>query len=180
MADWPNERVHKNVISTWSQESTGVQQRALGGTTASGSSTWSPAFSATFVPFIISTNYTVQKVWWYNGSAVAGNVDVGVYTADATPTRLFSIGSTAATPINTVQSVAITPYTLTPGSYYLAMNASSATMAVWRMGLATVLRAMTGIGEQAVGAVTLPATATLVTTATAFAPLFGITNGTVL
>ncbi len=181
MADWPIERVHKNVISTWSAESVGAPFRALGGTTAPASTAWSPANNATFVPFAIYSNYTVRKVWWYCGSVVAGNVDVGVYTGDSvTPTRLFSIGSTAVPTANVVQSVSVTPYTLTPGTYYMAMNASNATMQTWRMGLGFVLRAMTGVGEQAVGAVTLPATATLITTTTAFAPLFGITNGTVL
>lgn len=173
--DWPSDRYHKNVISSWSIESmgTGISAAKL----TPGSATYPSANMAVFMPFAIAGPYLVRKVYWANGTAVAGNVDVGVYSWDGT--RLFSAGSTAQAGTTAIQSVDITDYLLTPGSYYLALACSSLAATFFRISPGTSMVQSWGMANQA-AALPLPATATFATAAQPFVALFGITSGTVL
>lgn len=129
-----------------------------------------------FVPFWVPEPTIVTKLWWYNGTAVAGNVDVGIYNEDAT--RIVSAGTTAAAGTSTTQSVNITDTTIARGAYYMAICCSDATTqrlhaAVPSAGIPQSL----GLLQQA--GVTLPLStgaspATFAKYATAYIPLFGL------
>lgn len=75
-----------------------------------------------FYPFVLTDFFVIQKAFWYNGAAVSGNVDVGVYLPDGT--RLCSVGSTAQAGTNAIQSAALS-YQLPPGKYLLAFGSDS-------------------------------------------------------
>jgi len=85
--------------------------------------TYSTADRALYVPMKIPHTINVNKVWWTNGSAVAGNIDVGVFTTGGT--RMVSSGSTAQSGTNAVQSVDVTDTLLTRGLYFFAISCSS-------------------------------------------------------
>lgn len=177
MADLPLTRFHKPVLSVASDEAIG----SLLGTdsNAGGSAVWPSANRAYFVPLAIHSPYLVKLVWWANGTAVAGNMDCGVYSWNGT--LLFSAGSTAQAGTSVIQSVALgTPYLLLPGAYYMALGASSASATVWRNGTGQARYfAMMGMAAQA-AAVPLPATFTLATMAGTYCPLFGIARSSVI
>lgn len=173
--DFPSDRYHKNVISSWSIESVGL---GLGTTNlSSGSGAFPSANMAIYVPFAIAGPYLARKVWWANGLAVSGNVDVGVYSSDGT--RLLSAGSTAQATIQSIQSVDTTDVLLLPGSYYLAMSCSTTAATFYRLAANVYSGVSWGMANQA-AALPLPATATFATAAATTVPLFGITSGTIL
>lgn len=75
------------------------------------------------VPFVVHGNYVVKRLWWLNGSAVAGNVDVGVYNSSFV--RLISTGATAQAGVDTLQSVDVADTTIAAGQYFMAISASN-------------------------------------------------------
>lgn len=176
MSDFPAARFHKPVISSHSIESLGGALRA-NSVSVPASASWPATSRAIYVPFTIAAPYLVQKFWWANGSAVAGNCDCGIYTADGT--LIANTGATAQAGTTTIQSVALgTPLLLLPASYYMAL-ANSSTGNVFRSSPAVAACQMFGMAQQA-SAEPLPATATFATIATAYLPLFGIASATVI
>lgn len=175
--DYPFSRFHKPTIGSLSIEAVGMPIRAwTTGNLLSGA--FPSANRAIYVPFTLAAPYLVQKFWWCNGSAVAGNVDCGVLTGDGT--LLASAGSTAQAGTSTLQSVAIgTPLLLLPGSYYMALAASSATATFLAPTPTVRQQQMMGIAQQAT-ALPIPATATFATPASAYLPLFGIASALVI
>lgn len=184
MSDFPYpSRFHLPVIHTFSRET------SLGATGGGGpfgvrgslaSAVWPVANTAFYVPFSIDAPYLVKTVFWANGAAVAGNVDVGVYTADMAA-LLFNAGSTVQATTGVPQAVALgTPVLLEPGSYQMAMSASSHSAAFLAASNsaagATPLQAL-GCSNQAAAGVPLPAAATPATpTFVSYAPLFGFSS----
>lgn len=122
---------------------------------AAGSVTWPTANKAIAYPFLVSKTYNVKKLWCFNGSAVSGNVDMAIYTAAFA--RVVSIGSTAQAGTSVFQEFDIADTDLTPGLYYAALNCDNTT-STFIMGptLSASIMKMSGVMEQAVGAVTLP------------------------
>lgn len=175
--DYPFARYHKPTIGSLSLEAAGMSLKAsAAGNLLSGA--YPTANLAIYVPFALAAPYLVQKFWWCNGSAVAGNVDCGIYTGDGT--LLANAGSTAQAGTSTLQSVAIgTPFLLLPGSYYMALSCSSVSAAFLRAQPVAALCKQMGLAQQAT-AVPLPATFTLATAANAYLPLFGIASASVI
>lgn len=143
------------------------------------SQTWLAANKAVYIPLYLPYWYTVQRVWWWNGSSVTSvNNDLGVYAADGT--RMYSTGSTAQSGASVLQYVTVsTPFRLSPGRYFLALAISSVTANRGGTGgsanTLTRLR-QAGVMEEA-SALPLPATATFAAvTATQPTPQFGITR----
>lgn len=136
------------------------------------------ANEARYFPLRLSAPFLIVKFWWINGTAVAGNIDAGIYSASGT--LLTSIGSTAQATTSAVQSVTLgTPYLLMPDFYYLAWCASS-TSATMFMQLST-----NGVTDaRRVGMYTqtsafpLPATATFAAASTSRIAVVGISNRT--
>ena len=50
------------------------------------SATFPSANRAILVPFVVTEDCTVVKLWAYNGAAVSGNIDLGIYDEPVVPT----------------------------------------------------------------------------------------------
>jgi hypothetical protein len=174
MADFPSSLSHKPVISCMGREAMGTTMMT-GGALGGASALWPTANLALFIPFTITTPYLVRKVWWANGAAVNGTTDVGIYTLGGT--LLTSSGATTQAGTTVIQSVTLgTAFLLTPGSYYMAMSASTGTTCQYfRLGISVPFSNFTGMAQMAT-AHALPAAATLATLATAYLPIFGIAS----
>jgi hypothetical protein len=84
---------------------------------------WPTANTAFFVPIVIPTDCTVEGFTYLTGgtATVGSNLDIGLYSAAGS--LLTSTGSTAYTTgsANTHFRIAVTPYDVTAGMYYLGM-----------------------------------------------------------
>ena len=136
---------------------------------------WPTANLAYYVPFYLPMNGTVKRVWWYNGSAVSGNVDCGIYNEDLT--RAVSLGSTAQAGTSVVQFGNIADTALVAGRYWMALALDNTTGRIARFASDIELLAAFGCAQEA-SAFALPATATLAATAQANHFVFGLEIGT--
>lgn len=166
-----------NVLTTitpWSNESVGI----IFSTTLA-SAVYPTANLALYFPFAISQSCIAVDMFCYNGAAVAGNVDMGIYTAGGT--LLVSTGATAQASTNVLQKIAITDTTLVgPNDFYMGISLSDATTAtLFRVATAAQTQGSQG-GLQEASAHPLPATATFAACATAYTPFFGLTINTTL
>lgn len=129
---------------------------------------WGTANRAIYVPIRVPSRVMVRQLAVGQGSTSTGNIDIGLY--DATGTRLASTGS--QTKLSSVLQVHdVTDTIIGPGLYYLAVNNDTTTDTILSATVAAVVVAGFGILTQAVGAVTLPSTATwAVDNALAFIP----------
>lgn len=143
------------------------------------SGVWPTTNLAILFPIALHLPFTIASLWCANGTVASGNFDIAVYDdgqGTSTVNRLVSIGSTAQSGTNVPQSVAAA-YTLLPGTYYLAMCMDNTTGTVLSKAPAAANRlAAMGCAQVANGAVTLGATLTLAAIATAYIPLFGISQ----
>lgn len=169
---------HTQLISIRSLESIGGHLKPMSSGATTGA--YPAANLAIYVPVWFSDPFTIEEVFWENGTgASAGNVDVGLY--DAAGTRLTSLGATARGAASvTITTTTFTAYTVTqPGLYYMAFS-HSATNNIFACQPAAGLCEAMGVCEQAT-AHPLPATATMTRTARAYIPDFGfITTATAL
>lgn len=126
---------------------------------------------AIYIPVRVKHSVVVRKMAVSNGSAVAGNVDLGIF--DAAGTKRVSTGLTAQSGTTTEQVIDVTDTTLGPGLYYLAVTATSASATMYRDANAAPIPAANGVLTQQLGAgAALPATATWVVPQTlAYVPL---------
>lgn len=141
------------------------------------SATYPTGSVAIYVPIQISERLLAKKLFAFNGAAVSGNIDVGVY--DGLGRRIVSAGSTAQTGTNVLQEFDITDTWLGPGLHYLGIALDNTTGTLFSSApTADNLRAL-GVFQEA-SAFALPATATFATMAQAYIPVFGLTTRTVL
>lgn len=173
----PIERPDLGIISALSEESLGARACRNIPLGAAASLTW-VANLAVFTPFSIARPMLVREFVWYNGSVGAANIDCGVY--DPLGNRLFSLGSTAQSGTSVPQqSSTLTDVTLAPGDYYLAFSCSGTTNTVGGWAPAAPLAAAFGVGQVALGSVTLTSTATIVPLTNALMPAVAINGYTV-
>lgn len=135
-----------------------------------------------FVPFSIAAPIKVSRFFWHNGSTVAGNTDVGIYTLDGT-TKLGSTGSTANSGTSTIQIVDVTDFYLPRNSIlWLALGSDSGTQTYFRLNLpAAVLLGVLGHNQQSSGwSSGLPSSITFTAPTGTNLPLFGFTGGVVV
>lgn len=137
---------------------------------------WGTANMARYYPFKLPWPYEVKRVFWGNGTA-NGNMDFGIYSIDGE--RIYSTGSTAQSGAGTSTLQYVTPgtsFTLAAGSYIFGINNDGTTNRGW--GLTTIVNSvkMGGVYQQALGAVTLPASATFASAAAGMLALCGITR----
>jgi hypothetical protein len=174
-------RGRRYILSTLSPEMVGVEAAAFTGGSAPGDQNYPVANLALYIPFTLTRPLLVKKLWVRNGSAVAGQLDMGIYQGT---TRLVSIGGTNQAGIDLLQEFDITD-TVIPAEtrLYLAINSntSGATQKVYAVTTATgALLGLAGCFQQAVGAVTLPSTATFATYAQIRLPLMGLAGRTLV
>lgn len=112
------------------------------------------------VPFRLARPATYRTAWWMNGATVNGTIIAGIY--DGVGTKLVETADTTQSGANTIQSVAIGPITLPPGSYYAALFPSSAT-ATFFIGTALTVEEQRhqGLHRQTEGSHVMPATLTI-------------------
>lgn len=164
------------VISPWSPCSIGTPLFAMAQASASGATV--AANMVMFVPFWIPRPATITKLWWANGSGVAGNVDVGVYQPDGT--LVISAGTTAQSGASAIQSVNVTDTAIARGLYYMALVGSTVTTQTFqRAAPAAALCQAFGILQQDISGTGLPlatnaSPATFAKCTTAWVPLFGV------
>lgn len=99
------------------------------------STTWPTANLAMLVPFSLAYRVTVHRMWMFNGSSVAGNIDIGVY--DTSGTRLGSTGSTAQSGTSVPQNVNSTDFDIGPGVFYMALACSSTSANIFAASAST-------------------------------------------
>lgn len=164
MSDWPANipsPTHIHSFTNW------VCSNAAGfGTVLSpGSTSWGVANTAAFYPLVVPCPYLVRRVFWANGSSVAGNVDAGIYTQGGS--LLGSAGSTAQSGASVLQyDTLTTPVLLLPGRLYYLAYANSNSSTANRAWASTTIGAgkgrVAGFAQMA-AALPLPQTATFAT-----------------
>ena len=170
------------VITPFSPLCVGLEHRASSSGVVANTA-WPAARRIFYVPMYLPMPIVVRRLFWVNGATVSGNVDVGIYSAvDGLPaTRLTNTGAsgTAMSGASVLQSVDITDIALGPGSYFLAMMVDNATATMWRSvggAGATSFKSWGICGETPGSGSALPTTATPVTLASNYLPLFGLTT----
>lgn len=128
---------------------------------------WPAINKALYIPVLLNRHATAYQMGVIVGTQ-SGNLDVGIY--DMNGVRLVSAGSTAVAAAG-LQIVNITDTPLSPGLYYLAMCVDNTTAAFNRGSVGAVQSQVSGMQEQAVGAVTLPSTATFANPAASYCPV---------
>lgn len=177
MADFPGQgEVSRSVINPFMlDQPIGSLVWVVGGTAAA-TAVWPAANRAIYVPFLVYEPYIATQMAFVVGVA-SGNMDVGIY--DQGFNRLVSKGSTAV-PAAGVGLFDITDTLLLPGLYFAGVCVDNVTATFQRSNNYNAeYQRIVGVMQQAVGAVTLPATATPAVTANAYIPLITITNATV-
>jgi hypothetical protein len=143
-----------------------------GGNGGGASAVWPSANLGIYVPFWLPGPFLLSSFFSNNGSAVVGNIDIGVYGPDGS--LISSKGSTAAAGTNQLQILSLgTPVMLSPGRYYMAMAASSTSIQVIRRNPAVLGLQRMGV-IQAASQVPLANLPTWATVANAYLPIFGI------
>jgi len=112
----------------------------------------------------------------YNGAAVAGNIDVGIYNRGGT--RLISSGPVAQTGTSVLQLFNITDTLLVPGRYYMAVGYSDAAAEAVAYTPAISFTRAFGILFENLG--TLPAIATFTAMTYSFIPVIGVAFESIL
>lgn len=158
--------VVNGTLSTSGEGSIAAENMAFVGATNS-SGVWPAANRAIYVAVQLAFPVTVYQVGWWNGTAVSGNVDVGIY--DETGARLVSTGSTAQAGTSTIQTVDIADTALVAGTYFLAMAMDNTTGQVMRVSAQTLIQQVSPVAQQAT-AFPLPTTSTMATLALAYLP----------
>jgi hypothetical protein len=88
---------------------------------------WITANRAYYVRVILPRAANILSLFWINGSAAAGNVDIGIYDGD-TLAKIVTAGSTARSGTDTLQRVTLTnPLFLKAGVYFFAHASDTTT-----------------------------------------------------
>lgn len=180
MGNWPTimngGNVPGTIVGPW-HPMNGVCQHMMVGRAIGATAVWAAANQAFYLPFTIETACTVAQMITWNGTAVSGNVDVGIYSWGGT--RLVSSGSTAQAGTSTLQVFDIANTALDPGDYYMAMAMDNVTGQIFRLSVSQYHGLAYNIKIQA-SAFPLPATATFANPTAAYAPvIFGTLKATV-
>ena len=165
-------------VYTLSREAVGAAIGALAAVPAV-SATWPTANVTIYVPFQVDVDSEVVQVFLFNGAAVSGNFDIGVYNFSGT--KLGALGATAQAGVGVVQAVTVANIALTADStYYLALWFSNTTATTFRVlsGNLGHLRALGVLQET--NAAGLPTNFTPVAVAQDYLPCFGVTFKTVM
>jgi hypothetical protein len=136
------------------------------------------ANNAYYVPFSVVEETVFEKMGWFNGNTVNGNVDAGVYESLSPYALIDSTGTVAQTGTSTFQTAAFSggDLTLKPGMYHMAIILSG-TGTLFRLNDTNIGYAygLCGYMSEAVGSFGLPANANWVPQqSTGFIPLIGI------
>jgi len=138
---------------------------------------WPSANRALFVPFRISRPFIISTLYWVNGNAVSGNIDIGIYSSDGT--KIISKGSTAQATTNVLQSVSVTSTEIGAGLFYIGIAVDNTSASLSSISTNSNLLKIIGCAQMA-SAFTLPATATFATVSSSYLPMVGATGRSVV
>lgn len=158
--------------SIWSVGSEVAAAGAGGGASAA----WPSANRIIYIPFYVNQKCLARKISWINGTAVAGNVTVGIYNSALG--RLVTSGTIAQSGVSSVQTADITDTDLSPGTYWMAMLSSSASAQFMRTNTNVGIMRMSGMFEES-GTFFLNSTATVTPLSTNYMPLMSVSLRTV-
>lgn len=164
-------------VTPYSRLGSGVQMGAFAAT-APADALFGTGGNALFYPIIIPQPVVALKMFIYNGSSPASNVDLGIY--DEGFRRLVSTGSFAQSGASTIQERDITDTTLSPGRYYLAY-ATDGNNSVFRADIGLERCRALGMAQTIGSSFPLPASVTpLVVSADYDVLMFGFTTRTLV
>ncbi len=145
--------------------------KSIAGNTFGGGGTWPAANRALYIPFLVFSVVTAYQMA-FEVVTQNGNYDIGIYSEQGD--RLVSTGSTLV-PAAGKATANITDTTLTPALYFMALSCDSTTASFLRSsGLVASHLQVLGLQQEALGSVTLPATATFANPANAYLPAVSI------
>jgi hypothetical protein len=166
--DAPTHAIPPLFLHAWSKYSIGmdfINANAL-------SAIWPSANRAIYWPIRIPCRYPVRRVWVYNGAAVSGNFDFGLYSMKGYG-KIFSTGAVAQAGTNVPQYVAL-DYELDSGVYLCGLSLSNVTGRFFRAAISNALGRIGGMFEEA-AAHPLPDIATPAQFTSTYIPLAGLT-----
>lgn len=137
-----------------------------------GTGAWPTTNLAYYVPVNLTSPAHVSRFFWANGTtAQTDNLQVGVYSKAGV--AIVRGTSTTASGVSALQFDNVTDFTLSAGSYYIALWCSGTTTHTLRqIGTSRFARSM-GILQQTIGG-GLPSTATMTNIVTIYIPVFGL------
>lgn len=163
MPSWPDIRQHVPFMSVLNTENW-FEETATPPLMSSG--TWTTANLAVYCPIYLPKTLRLVTIACFNGAAVSGNIDLGLYVPDSEGkpgAKLVTMGLTAQAGTNVFQASGPWTAYYAKGLMYVAMLMNNTTGAVIRLAALTTNGlgvAMGGIFTEAVGANPLPAVAT--------------------
>ena len=128
--DFPSEWVQPLMISSLGRYSNfGITYPTMNAAGSPSTGVMQPLAGQTcLIGFTLPGPYTVRAFYVYNGS-VNGNIDCGIYQTNpgqTTLSRVVSTGATAQSGASSVQTITCTATRLDRGTYYMALNSTSA------------------------------------------------------
>lgn len=165
------------IILTWySEEGLGIPIGRFNAG-AGASTAWPVANRGIFLPFVLSSPYTVKTFVWLNGATLSGNVAAAIYNTDGS--RLVGTGSKVQAGVSILQTATGVETTLGSGNYYMGLSLDNTTGRISRLALTIDDRIFMGLR---VAESTFPLTATGVTFVASglYLPTFGISSSTVI
>lgn len=166
-------RVAPVIISSFDPEMIGFEFRAFGASGPSGAQNWPAANLAVYTPLYLSVPVTAYQLFIENGTAVAGNIDLGLF--DESFNKLVSKGSTAQAGISSIQYLDVADTLLPAGRYYIgaASDTSGATQKFNGLALNASVAGMMGLLQSATSfpLATLPTAASYTQ---GFVPVVGV------
>ncbi len=141
------------------------------------SAAWPAANRAVYVPFQVVSPLVVTQLFHWNGSAVSGNIDIGIYSVDGR--RIVSSGSTAQAGTSVLQLFDVTDTVLPAGSYYFALAIDNTTGTTTRTSITVTVARTLGFFQEN-SAFPLPATATFALANSTVVPVMGLTTQAVI
>lgn len=141
-----------------------------------GSGVWT-ANRLFFSPLIVATPLLVSQFFWFNGTVVSGETDVGIYN-EAGTVKLGSSGPTTNAGVSQIQVVDVANFFLPANSrLWLALGCDNATQTFWRGNPSKVALQYAGCTEQLSGWSTgLPTPIVPAAPTVAVFPYFGFTG----
>lgn len=160
------------VITPLSINSLGVEIGAVNSATPV-STAWGTDNLSVGVPFVIAKPLVVQKLFWYNGAVVSGNIACGIYSEDGN--LLMSVNSIIQANANKIQEVIVPNILLGCGRYYMILVSDSALSTFFASNLGIQLCKVFGCIQNTLLS-PLPTTIIPEAYNSVFIPIFGLSS----
>lgn len=175
MPDFPDQSEsleNVSVINSFGRDQLGA---ALKNTSANISLSvgWPVIKKVIYVPFYTNKHITVYGMSIINGTAVSGNLDIGIYDLWS-KSKIVSSGSTAQTGTSTIQTFTLSTTVLRPGNYYMALVLDNTSGQVGEFAITNPLAEACGVKQETIANLPLPATATPIAPTSDYVPVISV------